>query len=155
MKLQRVYVDTSVIGGCFDAEFAAKSNRLMQDFETGRLKAVISDIVAIEINQGFDKVQARFQQLLTWQPEWVIVTSEAVTLADAYQTHGILTPKYYDDGLHIALATIAQVDVLVSWNFQHIVNFHRIRLFNAVNLSLGYNVVQIFSPLEVVTDEND
>ena len=76
-------------------------------------------------------------------------------LADAYQSHRILTPKYYDDGLHIALATIAEVDVLVSWNFKHIVNFHRIRLFNGVNLLLGYKAIQIFSPLEVVLDEED
>lgn len=155
MKLQRVYLDTSVIGGCFDAEFATKSNRLMQDFAAGRLKAVVSDLVAIEVNQGFDQIQAQFQQLLSWQAEWVTVSAEAVLLADAYQSHKILTPKYYDDGLHIALATIAEVDVLVSWNFKHIVNFHRIRLFNAVNLSFGYKAVQIFSPLEVVTDEED
>ena len=127
----------------------------MQDFAAGRLKAVISDIVAFEINQGFDQIRAQFQQLLTWQPEWVTVTAEVVILADAYQSRGILTPKYYNDGLHIALATIAEVDVLVSWNFKHIVNFHRIRLFNAVNLAFGYKTIQIFSPLEVVTDEED
>lgn len=116
MKLQRVYIDTSVIGGCFDAEFATESNRLMQDFAAGRLKAVVSDIVAIEVNQGFDKLQAQFQQLLASQPEWVNVTEEVVILADAYQSHKILTPKYYADGLHIALATIVDIDVLVSWN---------------------------------------
>jgi len=127
----------------------------MQDFAAGRLKAVVSDIVSLEVNQGFDKLQAQFQQLLASQPEWVNVTDEVVILADAYQSHKILTPKYYADGLHIALATIADVDVLVSWNFKHIVNFHRIRLFNGVNLSLGYKAIQIFSPLEVVTDEED
>jgi len=114
MKLQRVYIDTSVIGGCFDAEFAPGSNRVMQDFEAGRLRAVVSDFVALEVNQGFDKIQAQFQQLLNWHPAWVTVTAEVVVLADAYQLHRILTPKSYDDGLHIASATIAEVDVLVS-----------------------------------------
>ena len=60
-----------------------------------------------------------------------------IDLADAYQKQGVLTLKYYDDGLHIALATIAEVDVLVSWNFKHIVQFFKIRQFNATNLSLG------------------
>lgn len=81
-----------------------------------------------------------------WQPEWVSATAEAMILAEAYQAQGILTPNYFADGLHIAIATIANVDVLVSWNFRHIVNFHRIRLFNSVNLSLGYKAIQIFSP---------
>lgn len=141
MKIQRVYIDTSIIGGCFDTEFAAASNRLMHDFRTNRLKAVVSDLVAIEISRGFAEIQEQFRQLLTWEHEWLDTTGEAVVLADAYQAQNILTPKYYDDGLHIAMATISEVDVLVSWNFRHIVNFHRIRLFNSINLSLGYKAV--------------
>lgn len=78
-----------------------------------------------------------------------------IDLADAYQKQGVLTPKYYDDGLHIALATIAEVDVLVSWNFKHIVQFFKIRQFNATNLSLGYKTIQIFSPREVSTHEEE
>lgn len=53
------------------------------------------------------------------------------------------------DGLHIALATAAEVDLLVSWNFKHIVHYDKIRMFNAVNLELGYNPLQIYSPREV------
>lgn len=52
MKLQRVYIDTSVIGGCFDNEFAQWSNQLMVDFAQGRLKPVVSDVVAAEISEG-------------------------------------------------------------------------------------------------------
>ena len=62
-----------------------------------------------------------------------------------------MTPKFYTDGLHIAIATIAEVDVVVSWNFKHIVNFNKIRLFNAVNLEMGYKPIQIYSPREVTT----
>lgn len=155
MKLQRIYIDTSVIGGCFDDEFAAESTRLLRDFETERYRAVISDVVALEINNGHAQIQEQFQRLMEWQPEWVSVTNESLLLAEAYQRQGILTPKYFDDGLHIALATVAEVDVLVSWNFKHVVNFQKIRLFNSVNLSLGYKPIQIFSPLEVATDEDD
>jgi hypothetical protein len=68
-----------------------------------------------------------------------------------YQAHGILTPKFYDDGLHIAVATVGEADVLVSWNFKHIVHFDKIRMFNAVNLEYGYKPLQIFSPREVTT----
>jgi hypothetical protein len=51
--------------------------------------------------------------------------------------------------LHIALATIAVVDLLVSWNFRHIVRYDKIRLFNAVNLEQGYRAIQIHTPREV------
>jgi hypothetical protein len=72
-----------------------------------------------------------------------------IRLADIYQQRKILTPKFYDDGLHIALATSAEVDLLVSWNFKHIVHYEKIRLFNAVHLALGYKPLQIYSPREV------
>ena len=74
---------------------------------------------------------------------------EAVRLADVYQARKILTPRFYDDGLHIAVATIAAVDLLVSWNFKHIVHYDKIRMFNAVHLEMGYRPLQIYSPREV------
>ena len=76
-------------------------------------------------------------------------TAEAMELAEHYQERSILTRKFYHDGLHIALATIAAVDLLVSWNFRHIVRFEKIRLFNAVNVEHGYKELQIYSPREV------
>lgn len=93
--------------------------------------------------------------LLALKPEIPSLTTEALTLADAYQLHGILTPKFYADGLHIALATIAEVDLLVSWNFRHIVRYDKIRLFTAVNLERGYKPLAIYSPREVASDEED
>lgn len=56
---------------------------------------------------------------------------------------------------HIALATIAEVDAIVSWNFRHIVRLEKIRLFNAVNVELGYPVLSILSPREVTTYEGN
>ena len=60
-------------------------------------------------------------------------------------------PNYRDDALHIALATIANVDLLVSWNFRHIVRYDKIRLFNSVNIESGYKPIQIYSPREVTS----
>ena len=57
------------------------------------------------------------------------------------------------DALHIALATVAKVDVLVSWNFRHIVNLTRIHAYNAVNLKKGYPLLEIRTPREVAGDE--
>ena len=151
MKVQRVYIDTSVVGGCHDDEFAPWSNGLMKDFRLGTFKPVVSRIVTLEIADAPEDVRRTYAVLLNLDYELLEVTPEATALADLYQQRGILTPKFYDDGLHIALATIAEVDVLVSWNFRHIVHFDKIRLFNAVNLEQGYKPLQIYSPREVTS----
>ncbi len=96
-----------------------------------------------------------FEQLLSFQPQFLEVTEQAIELANIYQSRGILTPRFFNDGLHIALATIAEVDVLVSWNFKHIVHLNKIRLFNAVNLEQGYRSIEIYSPREVTTYESE
>jgi len=78
------------------------------------------------------------------------------SLYPTYHYHlseNILTKKWYDDALHVALATVTECDVIVSWNFQHIVNFRKIPLFNAVNVLKGYRQIAIYSPLEVINYE--
>jgi hypothetical protein len=149
MKTPRIYIDTSVIGGCFDVEFAEWSNGLMADFAEGTYMPILSDVVAAEVQDAPQAVRQRYDILLLREHEFVLVNEEVVELADAYQRRKILTPKFYDDGLHIALATVAEADLLVSWNFKHIVHFDKIRLFSSVNLDLGYRPLQIYSPREV------
>lgn len=84
----------------------------------------------------------------------VLAESEASdALLARYQEHGIVSQSFIPDGLHIALATAAQVDLLVSWNFRHIVRFDKIRAFNAVSRELGYKEIEIYSPREVTRYE--
>lgn len=80
---------------------------------------------------------------------------EALDLLAAYQAGSVLGPKYTADMLHIALATVAEADLLVSWNFRHIVRFDKIRLFNAANLQQGYKPLAIHSPREVTSYGKD
>jgi len=149
MKTQRIYIDTSVIGGCFDPEFAKWSNGLLQDFRNGTFQPLLSEIIAAEIEEAPVNVQIVYAELMSLNAEILAVGESALELADEYQTRGTLTPNFYDDGLHIALATVAEADLLVSWNFKHIVRFDKIRLFNAINTEFGYKPLQIFSPREV------
>lgn len=155
MKIQRVYLDTSVLGGCFDHEFAPWSNALMRNFRQGILLPVLSDVLATEVNDAPEAVRTLYAELVAINPVLLSVTGEVLHLADQYQQRGILTPKFYDDGLHIALATVSQSDVLVSWNFKHIVHFDKIRLFTAVNLEQGYQPLAIYSPREVARDDDE
>jgi hypothetical protein len=155
MKTPRIYVDTSVLGGCFDPEFARWSNRLIEDFQAGRFVPVLSDLLAAEIGRAPAPVRDLHAALATGSAERISVSPEALVLLQAYEAQSVLAPKYRADMLHIALATIANVDVLVSWNFKHIVRFDKIRLFNAANLQQGYKTLAIHSPREVSPDEED
>jgi hypothetical protein len=62
-------------------------------------------------------------------------------------------PASFADAEHIACASVAAVDLIVSWNFRHIVHFDKIRGYHAVNLVNGYNAIPIYSPKEVVGHE--
>jgi len=151
--LLRIYVDTSVLGGCFDVEFAQWSNGLIRDFRAGRLMPVLSDVTAAEVSDAPESVRDLHQDLLVIAQPVLTITPEVLALVMAYEARRILAAKYAADMRHIALATIAAVDSLVSWNFKHIVRLEKIRLFNAVNVELGYRPLTILSPREVTTYE--
>ena len=100
------------------------------------------------------QVQQKLAELIELDAEILTLDREALDLAAEYSRHGILPPRFRNDLLHIAAATVADVDVLVSWNFKHIVRLDRIRLYSAVNLDLGYKPIQIYSPREVASHED-
>lgn len=149
----RIYVDTSVLGGCFDAEFVTWSDALMRDFRAKRLVPVLSDVTAAEVAGAPVAVRVLHQELLGLSGGVLPVTPAVLTLVAAYEARRILPKKFAADMTHIALATIAEVDAIVSWNFKHIVRLEKIRLFNAVNVELGYRALSILSPREVTTYE--
>ena len=150
MKRLRIYVDTSVFGGCLDPGFAEWSNALMEDFRADRSVLVVSDVTMGEVAMAPGPVRELFFKLLEIAEE-LPVTAEALELLHAYESQGILAPRFRNDMLHIAIAAVAEVDVVVSWNFRHIVRLDKIRLFNGVNLQLGYKPLTIYSPREVAT----
>lgn len=153
MERLRIYIDTSVLGGCFDPEFAVWSNGLVRDFRAGRLVPVLSDVTAAEVQDAPERVRDLHQEILLLAGRVLPVTAHVVALVAAYAARGILPAKLQADMTHIALATLAEVDALVSWNFQHIVRLEKIRLFNAVNAELGHKALSILSPREVTTYE--
>ncbi|MFH1730111.1 MAG: type II toxin-antitoxin system VapC family toxin [Planctomycetota bacterium] len=149
MKVLRVYLDTSVIGGCCDPEFRVWSNGLLSDFEMGLFKPVLSELATAELESAPADVLGKLAALLDCDPELVGITPEVEALASAYLARGILRESFADDARHIACATVAEVDVLVSWNFKHVVHLEKMRLFNGVNMEQGYKPIQILSPREV------
>ncbi|MBI5741256.1 MAG: PIN domain protein [Nitrospirae bacterium] len=148
--LPKVYIDTSVIGGCLDDEFTVWSKLLFEEFRSGIKIAVVSDLTLQELEDAPPDVRKILSDLPADAIEYVFLSDEAVELADTYIARGVVTEKHLIDTQHIAIATIAKVDILVSWNFKQIVNLDRIRKFNAVNLTKGYHLLEIRSPQEVL-----
>lgn len=153
MKKYRIYIDTSVIGGCFDTEFKVDSNILFEELRKDLFIGVVSEITIEELQYAPQKVRKKFDEYKL-KFELLNLTEEVTQLTEKYINEEIFSSKYKNDCIHIAFATVYKVDVLVSWNFKHIVNFEKINKFNAVNLKNGYQTIQIYSPKEVI-NSND
>lgn len=154
MKKRAIYVDTSVIGGCCDQEFQEWSNGILKDFQAGTFKLLLSELIDAEIEDAPEEVKKIYVKFRHCTDTIISLSSEAIELAEAYLKHKILTPNYRDDARHIAIATVAGADLVVSWNFKHIVHFEKIQKFNAVNIELGYKPISIYSPREVTIHVN-
>lgn len=151
--IPRVYIDTSVIGGCLDDEFALWSNLLFEEFRNKIKIAVVSDLTMRELETAPKNARKILATIPNASLEDVILSEDAEKLALTYLKDKVVTPKHLADAQHIAIASVERVDVLVSWNFKQIVNLERIHAFNAVNLKLGYPVLEIRSPMEVIHEE--
>jgi predicted nucleic acid-binding protein len=153
MRALRVYADTSVFGGCFDAEFAPESERFFDLVRAGRVKLLVSEVVVRELADAPGHVR----ELLTSLPAESVVrvglTRDVIELRDAYLAAGILDRQSVDDATHVATATVARADAIVSWNFKHIVRIDKMRAYNQVNLQTGFGLLSIVSPQEVRLDE--
>jgi hypothetical protein len=90
------------------------------------------------------------ERVISENAELITIGEEEHQLADRYIKEKIVTAKFRADALHIAAATINKIDVVASWNFKHIVNLNRIRLYNSINLKYGYSMIEIRSPMELI-----
>ena len=149
----RIYTDTSVIGGCEDEEFRVHSRRLMDAFVRGDLRLVLSELTLRELAPAPPAVREVLAAVPDRHIEVIQLTSAADELARRYLAEGILKANMLADAQHIAMATVANVDALVSWNFRHVVNLPRIHGYHGVNAKLGYPTIEIRSPREVLADE--
>ncbi len=151
---QRFYFDTSVFGGLFDDEFEDETALLFEKVQLGQIICVYSNLTESELANAPEKVRIFFQSLTEEVKEKLLVTPEVLTLANSYIMEKVVGETSLNDCIHIATATLNKVDMLVSWNFKHIVNVYRVRGYNSINLRLGHSILEIHSPKEIVNDEN-
>jgi predicted nucleic acid-binding protein len=155
VKKLRIYLDTSVFGGCFDKGFAENSRKLFDEISAGGHIVVISETTVAELGDAPAAVQQVLKDIPPEQLHRVELTGELLALRDAYIRAGVVGQQSLDDATHVAAATIADADMIVSWNFRHIVHFEKIRGYNGVNQLRGYRPLGIFSPQEVIHEERD
>jgi predicted nucleic acid-binding protein len=153
MRKLRIYIDTSVIGGYFDDEFSDDTKLFFNEILEGEYQLVISDLTERELVNAPDKVKNLLKDLAL-KFELIKVTQESIDLAAEYIKEKVVGQTSLDDCIHIATATINKVDILISWNFKHIVNINRIRGYNSINLKNGYSTIEIRSPKDLINYEN-
>lgn len=150
MKKQRIYFDTSVYGGYFDKEFDEWTKPLFERINNGEFTILLSTMLDEELEFAPKRINDLLSNLDDSFTEFLEDRNEAVNLATEYIDEKVVGETSYADCLHIAIATIYQADLLVSWNFKHIVNIERIRGYNSVNLKNGYKQLDIRSPRELM-----
>ena len=152
---QRFYFDTSVFGGIYDIEIEAETTLLFEKVILGQIKCIYSNLTESELTNAPENVRSYFENIPDKCKEKVLVTPEALKLAQTYVDEKVVGETSLDDCIHIATATLNKVDMLISWNFKHIVNIYRIRGYNSINLRLGHTTLEIHSPKEIVNYENE
>ena len=158
MRIQKIYIETTLFNFYVDDDRDAHADtvKLFEEITKGKYEAFTSDYVVDELKKAPTDKYTKMMSLLGKYNILVLrMSDEADRLADIYVTEGIIPPKYRTDGLHIAIATINDLDMIISMNFQHIVKRKTIKMTTHINTMNGYRAIEIYSPMEVVENEID
>lgn len=146
----RIYIDTSVIGGYFDDEFKELTIMFFDRIVNKDFLVYFSDVNETELILAPTHIQGIKNKIPPDCYRYVELDQESKDLADTYVKEKALGQTSYNDAYHIAIASVNRLDLLVSWNFKHIVNYDKIKLFNSINLKLGYPLIDIRTPAELI-----
>lgn len=152
--IKRVYIDTSVVGGQFDNEFSAGTIPFFDAVINGQFIIIVSDLLKAELLRAPQHVKDFLTTMPKKQIETILLTPEAAWLADQYIASNVVGKSSRADCQHIAMATLTMADVLVSWNFKHIVNLDKIKGYNGINYQLGHHMIEIRTPKEIISYED-
>lgn len=148
--IERVYIDTSVIGGYFDEEFSFWTKLFFEKVKQGGFKIITSDILITELQGAPEHIIEFYESIPKRSIDYIEQTADSILLGEEYIKEGVVGKTSRTDCRHIALATLTNADILVSWNFKHIVNITRIRGYNSVNIKYGHRILEIRTPREIV-----
>lgn len=151
---QHLYIDTSVIGGYHDEEFKEVTRKFFERIEAKEFLIYFSEVNETELVLAPQYVKEVKTKIPNECLRFLEINEETERLAQTYIAEKVLGKASSNDAYHIALASVNRLDCLVSWNFKHIVNFDKIKQFNSINLKLGYQLIDIRTPLEFLKYED-
>ncbi|MCL1926410.1 MAG: hypothetical protein FWF95_04665 [Syntrophorhabdaceae bacterium] len=157
MRKPKVYLETTLFNFYIDEgrEAHADTVKLFKEIAAGKYEAYTSGTVIEELAKASsEKYEKMFSLIGEYSIMVLSVSEEAEKLADIYVAEGIIPHKYRTDGVHIAVATANELDMIISMNFQHIVKRKTILTTSKINNLHGYRAIEIYSPMEVVDNEN-
>jgi hypothetical protein len=117
----------------------------------GEYRIFISDIVIQEIGRADNEKKLLLLKVVEeYKPESLEINDETGYLAQEYISNGVIPQNKLDDATHAAVATIHELDALISWNLRHLANFRRMEQINGINMKNGYSKrLEIITPMEV------
>src|SRR4030042_569886 len=147
-----LYLDTSVPSFLYSPDDLERQEVTKSFFEKVRnnkgYDLYISDITLREIGNTQDVEKRNAIKLSVSDIPILETDTEVIELANRYLKEELIPAKYRDDALHIAIASVNNIDTLVSWNFEHIVRLKTKRGVSGINTLLGYKVIGIIPPQE-------
>ena len=154
-KPLKVYLDTSIFNFAISTQDVAAEKELTLKFldgiRQGTFLGYISVRVIEEIRKASQPKQDNLLQVVAQFPlESLPLTDEVKTLADRYIEEKVIPEKERNDAVHIAVASINNLDAIVSWNFEHMVKFKTRREVRGINTLMGYKTIEICSPQEMI-----
>lgn len=149
----RLYIDTSVFGAVFDEEDPERvklTRSVLRRIKQAPYEAFIGTPVLEEISIAPLRLRVTLErQIKTLSPILVEEGAASLRLAEAYMDARLVPAPKRNDARHIAIATVADLDMIVSWNFRDMVNIKKKNIVHSVNAKFGYRLIDIVSPLEV------
>ena len=151
---RRLYIDNSVIGGYHDKEFIVATRQFFDRIIAKDFDIYFSEVNETELSLAPKNIRDVKKLIPIECYYYLDLNDDAKQLAETYVRDKALGKASLNDAYHIAIASVNRLDCLVSWNFRHIVNFDKIKMFNSINLKLGYPLIDIRTPLEFLKNEN-
>lgn len=149
----QLYVDTSVFGALFDREDPRRvdlTSRFLLRLRDAAFDPYVGTPLYEEIARAPRQLRATLEEAVArLEPTLLEEDEVSLRLAQSYVDAAVVGPKHRDDARHLALASVATLDAVVSWNFRHMVNLEKKRLVHSVNIRFGYHLIDIVSPQEV------
>lgn len=157
MKKLKLYFDTSVLNFAFADDAPHEKDvtlKLLEEVKKGRYDIYISDVVITEIMAAPEEKGGQLISVVNdIGASELEFDEECRELAEKYIEAGVIPARYEDDAFHIAIATVNNMDAIISWNFKHIVKLKTKKEVAGINLLMGYKEIEIYSPLEVANND--